>query len=220
MPTRTTGPAPGRPARALGQRGARPSAANPSGPTPRPDGATGLGSRLRELRHARGLSLSTVADQTGLSRSFLSLVENDRSDIALSRLLRITELYGIPLGKLFEDVDEGPVHVTRAREARLLRTREHGATIHILSAYTGQKFEPYRIRLEPGSRLSSLRHAGDEFATVLQGAVRLTIWSRADAASTYDLGADDVVYFAGNLHHTYENVGRDEAVIIGAIEEA
>lgn len=165
------------------------------------------------------MSLNSVAVQTGLSRSFLSLVENDRSDIALSRLLRITELYKVALGQLFDEVDEGPVHLTRAGEARLLRTKEKGVTIHILSTHPRQKFEPYRIRLEPGSRLSSLRHAGDEFAIVLSGRVRLTLSSRGEATAIHVLETDDVVYFAGDLQHTYENVGREEAIIMGTIEE-
>jgi transcriptional regulator with XRE-family HTH domain len=46
---------------------------------------TQLGGALRELRKEKGSSLVQVADATGISKSFLSLVESGRSDITIGR---------------------------------------------------------------------------------------------------------------------------------------
>lgn len=62
---------------------------------PQPD----LGTKLRALRTDRGLSIAEVADATGISASFLSLVENGRSDIAIGRLMRLIDFYGVGLGR-------------------------------------------------------------------------------------------------------------------------
>ena len=202
--------------RGLGSNG---KSAAPQGSILKGETRFGLGLRLKQLRQQRGLALQDVARQTGLSRSFLSLVENDRSDIALSRLLRITELYGVAPGDLFGEMEQGPVHVTRSADARLLRTSERGATIHILSTNARRKLEPYRIRLARGARLTGLRHAGDEFAIVLEGRIRLLVSQRGEQLADVILEKEDAVYFGGELTHTYENVSPGEAVIMGTIDE-
>ena len=63
-----------------------------------------LGENLRALRLGVGRSLTEVAEATQLSPSFLSMVENGNSDIALGRLLRVTQYYGVEIA----DVVGGP----------------------------------------------------------------------------------------------------------------
>src|SRR3954451_14814234 len=53
-----------------------------------------LGRELRAHRQERGLSLKQVAEATGISVSFLSLVESGGSDITFRRLRRLLRLYG------------------------------------------------------------------------------------------------------------------------------
>ena len=60
----------------------------------------GLGSALKNLRRDRRLSLQDVSAGTGISASFLSLVENGKSDITIGRLVRLVTFYGIHLGDL------------------------------------------------------------------------------------------------------------------------
>ena len=52
----------------------------------------GLGRSLRALRKERGLSLQDVATATNVSASFLSLVENEKSDITIGRLVRLVRV--------------------------------------------------------------------------------------------------------------------------------
>ena len=59
-----------------------------------------LGTKLRALRSDRGNSIAEVSDATGISASFLSLVENGRSDIAIGRLMRLIDFYGVGLATL------------------------------------------------------------------------------------------------------------------------
>ncbi len=59
-----------------------------------------LGARLKSVRTARRLSLAEVSEATDVSASFLSLVENDKSDITIGRLVRLIEFYGISIADL------------------------------------------------------------------------------------------------------------------------
>ena len=83
-----------------------------------------LGGALRALRRERKLSLGDVSSATGISASFLSLVENGKSDITVGRLMRLAGFYDdrpaertnslpVDLGHRVGDIDD---LVRRARE--------------------------------------------------------------------------------------------------------
>jgi transcriptional regulator with XRE-family HTH domain len=55
---------------------------------------------LREEREKRGLSMTVVAQRSGLSQSIISLVERDLRSPSLDTLLRIAEAIEIDLGDI------------------------------------------------------------------------------------------------------------------------
>lgn len=59
-----------------------------------------VGERLRYVRGQRGLSLEGLAERTGMSKSFLWEVENDKSGISGERLLRVANALGASLDYL------------------------------------------------------------------------------------------------------------------------
>lgn len=59
-----------------------------------------VGEVIRQLRQQRGLSLRELAEQAGLSRSFLGAVERGRSDIAVGRLAQVAAVLGHDVASL------------------------------------------------------------------------------------------------------------------------
>src|SRR6516165_9957074 len=59
-----------------------------------------VGPLIRGLRKQQGLSLKEVATASGLSVSFLSAVERERSDISVKRLARLAAVFNHDLGSL------------------------------------------------------------------------------------------------------------------------
>jgi transcriptional regulator with XRE-family HTH domain len=55
---------------------------------------------LREERKKRGLSMTVVAQRSGLSQSIISLIERDLRNPTLDTLLRITDAIEIDLGEI------------------------------------------------------------------------------------------------------------------------
>ena len=53
---------------------------------------------MRRCRRLRGVTLDVLAERTGLSKGFLSQVENGRREASLSTLEAITEALSVPLG--------------------------------------------------------------------------------------------------------------------------
>lgn len=64
-----------------------------------------LGARLREVRLRSGLSLREVARQLGVSPSFVSQLENGKSQPSVATLYSIAQLLGVSIDELFDVAD-------------------------------------------------------------------------------------------------------------------
>jgi transcriptional regulator with XRE-family HTH domain len=136
-------------------------------------GQPALGAALRELRRRRGDTLGEVAQATGISTSFLSLVEKGRSDISLGRLMRLLKLYGVRLGELIPEAEPPEDRVVvRRGEARHLDALAEGVDLYLLAPDTNRLMMPLLGVHQPGSRVVDLPpHPGEAFVHVLEGTV-------------------------------------------------
>lgn len=174
-----------------------------------------VGAQLRGLRAARRLSLGDVARETGISASFLSLVENGRSDITIGRLTRLVDYYGITITDLLPAPGTRDPDVVRSDETRQLHSPEEGTTIYLLSSGTDRTMLPMLLELAPGASLAeSGHHAGEEFVHVLAGRLRLEI----DAAEPQELAAGDSAYYKSDRPHMFRNASADEPLRLICID--
>ncbi|MFA3878699.1 helix-turn-helix domain-containing protein [Streptomyces sp. MMCC 100] len=143
------------------------------------DVLAGVGTRLRQLRREREVTLASLSETTGISVSTLSRLESGLRKPSLELLLPIAQAHQVPLDEL---VGAPPVGDPRVRAEPIVR---HGRTHWPLTRQAGglQAFkvlEPQR-RQEPDPRT----HEGYEWLYVLSGRLRLV------------LGEHDVVLSAG-----------------------
>jgi transcriptional regulator with XRE-family HTH domain len=178
----------------------------PAPPTAASDSTAGaLGARLRAARRARGLSLSEAARRTGISSSFLSLVERGQSDITFGRLLRLTEVYGVSVTELVPGAPRDTSVVRRDEQVPFYRPGE-GMEMYLLTPDGGTLIGSLGV-FEPGTQASQTSsHEGDEFVYVLEGSVELDV-----GAQTLTLQEGDTVLFDASRPHTLRNVGRTRA---------
>lgn len=157
-----------------------------------------LGVRLRRLRNDRGHSLVDVANGTGLSTSFLSLVENGRSDISTGRLYRVAHFLGVGLADLLDmEAPPGP-HVVRTEERRAVDMQTEGLVMYPLADDRSTlSMGPLFMTLEPGCGVDDLPAiAGTEhFGFVIAGTMTLTLHSGTvivlEAGDSLYLTSDD-----------------------------
>jgi len=69
-----------------------------------------LGDNLRRLRKQKGYTLVQVGEQTGVSVSFLSDMERDRTKPSLDTLGKLAECYQVSVNDLLGDADVGGVN--------------------------------------------------------------------------------------------------------------
>jgi transcriptional regulator with XRE-family HTH domain len=66
-----------------------------------------LGERVKSLRKERGWTLREFADRTGLSVSYHSDIETDRTDPALKTLVKIADAFDMKVIEVLWGVDLG-----------------------------------------------------------------------------------------------------------------
>jgi transcriptional regulator with XRE-family HTH domain len=164
-----------------------------------------LGSSLRDLRRRRGATLVEVADATGISRSFLSLVENGRSDITIGRLLRLVSFYGAQIADLLPQADPHDPIVVRRGEQREVESPAEGIRIFMLAPDEERAMSPSLGVIEPtGASAEKASHDGEEFLHVIEGAIALDFGEDEPIR----LEAGDSAYFRAERPHSYRNAGR------------
>lgn len=150
----------------------------------RPMNRTDLGTRLRALRTERGLSLSQLEAETKISSSFLSLVESGKSDITISRLLRLAAFFDVELGDLVEGsrVGRRTIEVVREGEGSVLNSRDEGVTAHFLG-HSRWQLQPRVSDYEPGGTVDvgegeqavrEMLHHHELFIYVIAGTFEIT----------------------------------------------
>jgi transcriptional regulator with XRE-family HTH domain len=173
-----------------------------------------LGSRLRKLRRERGFSLGDVAKATDISQSFLSHVENGKSDITFMRLERLISLYGASLTDL---VGPHPANdrIVRASEQEPLELPGTHAALYLLAPDTKRSMMPILCIYEPGGGSTEpFRTESEEFIHVFQGAVEITF----EDGEVLELGKGDSVYLIEpHRSREYHNKSRGKTITLSVI---
>jgi transcriptional regulator with XRE-family HTH domain len=162
--------------------------------------------RLKELRAERGITLTALAEQTGISAAHLSRLEKGDRQPSIGSLLQISRVYGVSVSDLVQDRDEGDYHLVRADQA----TRHPGedGAYTVLSG-SGAAIAVVRVELPGGRRTKEARHVGEEWLHVLSGVVDLEL-----AGQGIHLSAGDSVHFDSGRPHQLTNTGMDRATVL------
>ncbi len=108
---------------------------------PSAEAGVNLGSRLRLARQRSGLTLREVARRLGVSASFVSQLENGKSQPSVVTLYSLTQLLGVSIDQMFEE-DLSPADGTPAPRAAGKRSAGQAARRHDDAADTADGASP------------------------------------------------------------------------------
>ena len=138
-----------------------------------------LGADLRALRKARSMTLSDLACRLGRSVGWLSQVERDLSDPAITDLRQIAAALDVPMSLLFTHAP-GPAdeagHVVRAGARRRIGSGGAGLIEELLSPDLTDDFEVVHSTFEPHSRSgSAVARPTRELGYLVSGRLELVV---------------------------------------------
>ena len=156
----------------------------------------------RQMRSARGLTLSELASRVGISRQMLSKIENAQTSASLATVDALAKGLEVPVTSLFRAAD----HETQAvfsKAGRAPETVRRGSNLghhyRLLGQLTRPQglFEPLLVTLTDDSQPFPLfQHMGSEFVYVLEG-----VMDYQHQESTFRMEAGDSLLFDGEGVH-------------------
>lgn len=170
-----------------------------------------LGRRLKALRVSRGLSLKDVAAATGLSASFVSMVETGQNEMTVGRLVTLADFYEVGFSDLIsERARERPVVLRRDERQRAESADQRVRSESLAAWHHGDMIGEF-LRFDMGAELSQVTpQAGAEFVLVLDGEIAIEF---ADETSLL-LREGDSVWFEASRKHRHVNVGPKQANVL------
>ena len=166
-----------------------------------------ISENLRQIRKEKKLSLDSMAEQTGVSKSMLGQIERGESSPTVATLWKIATGLHISFTALLEG---------RQTETQLIRRGEVSPLLSDEGLFpffpydAERRFEMLSIELEPGTRSESVPHEDgtEEFVLVFEGALRLTV----DGVE-YVVEAGEGIRYLANKPHIYECPGTQKTKI-------
>ncbi|MGL1862930.1 MAG: XRE family transcriptional regulator [Pseudodesulfovibrio sp.] len=179
-----------------------------------------IGKRIQSYRERQKLSVTDLAERTGLKLDFIQAIEEEDMYPSLQPLVKLARALGVRLGTFLDDYVSSDPLITRLaeREEELIMHpdgKEPGLKFHSLGkGKTDRHMEPFFIELLPesGKDDSLSSHEGEEFIIVHSGQVRIVYGNEESILST-----GDSIYFNSIVPHHVACVGDEMAEIYAVL---
>lgn len=162
-----------------------------------------IGRRIRDMRKSRGMTLSQLAETSGLSSSMLSLVERGLASPSIGSLIVVADALGKTMSELISADDHADELIVRGADVHPVETqpdvirrvmkedRSNGVSIAI------NEYAP-----RTASNESPLSHEGFEYGLVLEGTLTVEI-----EGEQHIVRAGDLISYASRRPHRIFNHG-------------
>lgn len=177
-----------------------------------------IGTQIRDLRKARGVTLEDLAERINRSVGYLSQVERDISDVTIPNLKDIAEALGVGVNWFFRGDAIAPEDerglIVRRGNRRRLEFRGTGVLEELLSPTLTGAFEMVMGTFEPGGDTGEV-HAvknGEEAGFVISGQLALHIYDKE-----HTIEAGDAFMFPRNIPHKAWNPTDEKTVVLWII---
>lgn len=172
-----------------------------------------LGSRIRALRQALGITIRQAAEQAGISPGSLSQIERGIINPSLVTLRNIAKVLKVPPYYLLIESTENALLVRKGDRGKLAGSDDG---IELITSGFQPAFEMLSITLSPGQSIGDrdTDYSVGESTVVIRGRVQVQVGDQ-----TYELEEGDSIYIPAGLPHNMTNIGSDTAVTINTVEK-
>lgn len=182
-----------------------------------------VGEKIKSLRETREISISELAERSGLAEEQITRIENNIDIPSLAPLIKIARALGVRLGTFLDDQDETGAVVCRKQEEtdttisfsnNALDARTHMRYHSLSKSKADRHMEPFIIDIEATDEnkyeLSS--HEGEEFVYVMEGAIEV-----CHSKNKYVIKAGDTIYYDSIVPHHLHGYQGQAAKILAVV---
>jgi transcriptional regulator with XRE-family HTH domain len=170
-----------------------------------------IGSTIRAIRKRKKLTIPQLCEGTGLSKGFISNVENNKTSPSIATLESIASFLKVPLPYLLLQKEQR-MHVVRQEERQHTTTGKEKLKVEHLS--TQGSLRMMIVEFPPGATTGDNPHAheGEECHFVLNGTILAE-----QGEDTAVLEEGDSFSWNASVPHKVTNTGAQPALVLIAV---
>jgi transcriptional regulator with XRE-family HTH domain len=174
---------------------------------------------IRELRLRKKFTLQKLADEAGLTKSYLSMIESGKKSPPIATLSKIAGAMDVDITDFFHQKNPED-HITLVRKGGREVIAAHGTDFgyhyeSIAPAKRQKMMEPFVITHPIKTPQTWLDHEGEELLFVLEGEYKFYY-----DKNEYLLKKGDCVYFDSSIPHKGEAYGNKPAKTLVVISQS
>ena len=180
-----------------------------------------LGKTIQRLRKAYNLSLSELAEQSGVAKSIISQIERNETNPTLATIWRLSQALDVSIERVLATSDEEPFIQKSTRSDTPILVSDDGKMRLAIIGWikTVEWLQWYDVTSEPGGVLESEAHqrGSVECLSVLEGAFEVEIAGEVQTAR-----AGETLRYRCDRPHTVRCLGPEpgEATMVCILKAA
>jgi transcriptional regulator with XRE-family HTH domain len=167
-----------------------------------------IGAKIRAIRNRKKITIAQMCEGTGLSKGFISNVENNNTSPSINTLQTIATYLEVPLPYLLLEKKE---HMQVVRKEERTQTTMNTLKIDHISSKGGLWLRS--VEFPPGASIGDAHsHEGVECHLVLVGKVMAE-----QGGDSFVLEKGDSFSWNASVPHTVKNIGTEKAIVLIAV---
>lgn len=167
-----------------------------------------IGTKVKTIRNRKKLTIAQMSESTGLSKGFISNIENNNTSPSINTLNTIASFLGVPSTYLLLEKKQ---HMHVVRKDNRSKSTLHDLTIEHLTSKGGLRM--MIVEFPPGATIGEPHsHEGEECHLVLEGKI---LAEQGEDSKIVEEG--DSFSWNASVPHYVKNVGDDKAVVLISI---
>ena len=173
-----------------------------------------IGKKLKELRAIKNLTLTTLAQKSGVQMATLSRIENCKMVGSLESHMNIARALGIDITDLYKNLSNDEENSSDKVPKNLADIFSHSSqsSFEILTKNVlRKKMMPALLRIEPRGKSNPEQNqpGSEKFIFILEGEIEVHV-----GKELFKLKKNNTLYFDGALTHSFVNKGSGIARVI------
>ena len=163
-----------------------------------------IGTLLKQTRKSHGITLKDLSARSGLSISYLSMLERGLSSPTIANLNKICRAFNITLSGLVLTLDQDKILVKKDERRRIYDDAE---VLYEAATEGNRQMRGVCMTVRDTDEHLSEKHVSDEVGFVVRGAMEMTI-----GGVVSHLEAGDTLYIPANTAHSFRKTSGEDCV--------
>lgn len=170
-----------------------------------------IGLNIMNLRKQKNMSMDTLSKRSGVSKSMLSQIEQEKTNPTVVTVWKIARALDASVEELLQTNGDNQIEVIRKDDTPVIFSDDHSCVIRVNSPiHMADNLELYHMTFRPHGKLSSLPHYlnSEEFLTVISGEFKVSAGNNSSI-----LREGDTARYRADISHCIENLSDCEGTL-------